>query len=177
MAYYVSFHFRRTTGSAKCRQFALLSCNLLQVRVTSFPGLPLLLLFWPGNKAKVRDARRHFYEGKKSAVWLPLDHLVALWRYLASSHSEPVSLSYQDNDNRVREASHHALKSCAKTVKNALGPHLRSIIGCWVSGMCDPHGPAASAAQNAFASTFPLDKQREVFKFGLKAIFAVSLNS
>jgi len=86
-----------------------------------------------------------------------------------------VSLSYQDNDNRVREASHHALKSCAKTVKNALGPHLRSIIGCWVSGMCDPHGPAASAAQNAFASTFTLDKQREVFKFGLKAIFAVSL--
>ena len=94
---------------------------------------------------------------------------------VSSAHLEPMSLSHQDNDNRVREASHQALKSCAKTVKNALGPHLRSIIGCWVSGMCDPHGPAASAAQNAFASTFPLDKQREVFKFGLRAIFAVSL--
>ena len=102
MAYYVSFHFRRTTGSAKCRQFALLSCNLLQVRVTSFPGLPLLLLFWPGNKAKVRDARRHFYEGKKSAVWLPLDHLVALWRYLALpiqnlclSHTRIMTIGYE----------------------------------------------------------------------------------
>ena len=47
------------------------------------PRPPLLLLFWPGNEAKVRLARRHFCVGKKSAVWLPLDHMVALRRYLA----------------------------------------------------------------------------------------------
>ena len=79
----------------------------------------------------------------------------------------------QDNDNRVREASHKALKVCAEKVKNALGPHLRSLIGCWAAGMCDPHGPAASSAQVAFSAAFPLGKQKDVFKFGFKAILMV----
>lgn len=53
-------------------------------------------------------------------------------------------------------------------------PSAHAIAGCWVAGMCDPHGPAASAALSAFTAAFTLTKQREVFKFGLKAIVVVS---
>lgn len=81
----------------------------------------------------------------------------------------------QDNDHRVREASHKSLQACAEKIGKGLGPHLRTLIGCWVAGMCDPHGPSACAAQGAFESAFPCEKQPEVFKFGAKAIVSVSI--
>ena len=74
----------------------------------------------------------------------------------------------------MREASHKAMQSCVMKIKNGLVPHLRSILGCWVAGMCDPYGSAASAAQTAFSGAFTPEKQIEVLKFGLKAIVAVS---
>ena len=80
----------------------------------------------------------------------------------------------QDNDNRVREASHKALQSCVKKIKNSLGPHLRSILGSWVAGMCDPYGSAASAAQTAFSTAFTPTKQTDALKFGFKSIISVS---
>ena len=79
----------------------------------------------------------------------------------------------QDNDNRVRALSHKALKTCAVAVKSSLAPHLKSIIGSWVSGMCDPHAPAATAAKLAFDEAFHSKKQNEVMEFGFKAIFQV----
>ena len=81
---------------------------------------------------------------------------------------------YQDNDHRVREASHRGLQACAEKVGRNLGPHLRSLIGCWVSGMSDPHASAASAATMSFSAAFPHPKQAEVYKFGFKAVVSVS---
>ena len=81
----------------------------------------------------------------------------------------------QDNDHRVREASHRSLKVCAEKIRKGLAPHLRTLIGCWVAGMCDPHGPSATAARAAFESAFPPEKQQEVFKFSVKAIVSVSM--
>eukprot|EP00731_Ephydatia_muelleri_P018544 Em0011g584a len=75
-----------------------------------------------------------------------------------------------DNDHRVREASHKALKSCVERAKATLGPHVRGIIGCWVSGMCDPHSPAALGAQAAFTAAFPSNKQRNVYEHGFKSV-------
>ena len=79
----------------------------------------------------------------------------------------------QDNDHRVRELSHSALRSCGLVVKKQLGPHVRSIIGCWFSGMCDPHQPTAIMASEAFAAIFSPDKRLGVYKFGLKDIVMV----
>ena len=47
-------------------------------------------------------------------------------------------------------------------------------MGCWVSGMSDPHVTAASSAFVAFSTAFPTrDKQVEVFQYGFKAIINV----
>lgn len=73
----------------------------------------------------------------------------------------------------MREASHRSLQACAEKIKKGLGPHLRTLIGCWVAGMCDPHGPSSCAALAAFESAFPAEKQSDVFKFGVKAIVLV----
>ena len=80
----------------------------------------------------------------------------------------------QDNDHRVREMSHSALKSCGLAAKKHLGPHVRSIMGAWVSGMCDPHPLTATMAKGAFTAVFTPDKQKEVYKFALKDIVTVS---
>ena len=74
----------------------------------------------------------------------------------------------------MREASHKALQSCVEKIKNSLGPHLRSIVGCWAAGMCDPYGSAASAAQAAFSAALTPAKQTDALKFGFKAIVSVS---
>ncbi len=69
--------------------------------------------------------------------------------------------------------THLALKSCGLAVKKHLGPHIRSIMGCWVSCMCDPILHNAITAQSAFTAVFPPDKQLEVFKFAIKDIVLV----
>ena len=79
----------------------------------------------------------------------------------------------QDNDYRVREVTHLALKACGLAVKKHLGPHVRSMMGCWVSCMCDPIPQNAITAQTAFTSVFPLDKQTDVYKFALRDIVSV----
>ena len=70
--------------------------------------------------------------------------------------------------------SHSALKSCGLAAKKHLGPHVRSIMGSWVSGMCDPHLLTATMAKGAFTAVFTPDKQKEVYKFTLKDIVTVS---
>ena len=75
----------------------------------------------------------------------------------------------------MREASHRSLKVCAEKIRKGLAPHLRTLIGCWVAGMCDPHGPSDTAARAAFESAFPPEKQQEVFKFSIKVIVSVSI--
>ena len=82
----------------------------------------------------------------------------------------------QDNDNRVREASHKALKACATAVKNGLAPHLRSIVGCWVSGMEDPHRPSASAAMAAFNAAFSEAKKTEVLEYSFSTVVKVIIS-
>lgn len=81
----------------------------------------------------------------------------------------------QDNDNRVRESSHKALKACVMTIKNGLAPHLRSIIGCWVSGIEDPYRQSATAALAAFNAAFSEIKKTEVLEFSFKTIFTVNI--
>jgi hypothetical protein len=73
----------------------------------------------------------------------------------------------------VREASHKALKACAMAVKNSLAPHLRSIVGCWVSGIEDPYRPSASAALAAFNVAFSGSKRAEVLEFSFKTVVKV----
>lgn len=75
----------------------------------------------------------------------------------------------------MREASHKALKACALAVKSGLGPHLRSIIGCWVSGIEDPYRPSAAAALAAFNAAFAGGKRAEVLEFSFKTIVKVQL--
>lgn len=83
----------------------------------------------------------------------------------------------QDNDHRVREGSHKALRACVEKVKSSLALQLRSIIGCWVAGMCDAHGPSATAARLAFDTAFTSKKQREVLEFGFKDVIKVTIIS
>ena len=66
------------------------------------------------------------------------------------------------------------MQSCVVKIKNAMAPHLRSVLGSWSAGMCDPYGSAASAAQTAFSASFSPEKQTEVLKFGFRAIITVS---
>lgn len=84
-----------------------------------------------------------------------------------------VLVNLQDNDNRVREASHKALKACVTAVKNGLAPHLRSIIGCWVSGVEDPYRPSAAAALSALNAAFSNYKKTEVLEYSFKTIVTV----
>ena len=93
---------------------------------------------------------------------------------LSSSLSLSTAPTAQDNDNRVREVSHRAMQSCVGKVKSAMGPHLRSILGPWLAGMCDPYASAASAAQTAFSTVFTPEKQIDVLKFGFRVIISVS---
>lgn len=58
-------------------------------------------------------------------------------------------------------------------VKNALAPHLRSIIGCWVSGIEDPYRTSAAAALSAFNAAFSDHKKTEVLEYSFKAIVTV----
>ena len=74
----------------------------------------------------------------------------------------------------MREGTHKALRACVEKIKSGLAPQLRSIIGPWVAGMCDPHGPAATAARLTFDTAFTGKKQREVLEFGLKSVVKVN---
>lgn len=73
----------------------------------------------------------------------------------------------------MREASHKALKACAMAVKSSLAPHLRSIVGCWVSGIEDPYRPSASAALAAFNAAFSGTKRGEMLEFSFKTVVKV----
>ena len=59
----------------------------------------------------------------------------------------PVCYYFTGQWSQSEEASHRSLKVCAEKIRKGLAPHLRTLIGCWVSGMCDPHGPSATAAR------------------------------
>ena len=58
-------------------------------------------------------------------------------------------------------------------MKKHLGPHIKTIIGCWVSGMCDPNVQSSISAKTAFSMSFSPDKHRDVYKFGLKDVVMV----
>ncbi|XP_076317410.1 E3 ubiquitin-protein ligase listerin [Tachypleus tridentatus] len=75
-----------------------------------------------------------------------------------------------DCDRRVREATHYAHECLVSRARRNLAPHLKSIMGVWVVTQCDPHAPAASAAQASFRCAFPKAKQSEAVMYCLNEI-------
>ena len=73
----------------------------------------------------------------------------------------------------MRELSHVALGKCGQRVGRGLAPHVRSLIGPLITGVCDPYPPSGAAAREAFGVSFPPGKEVEVIRFGLKAIVKV----
>ncbi len=59
-------------------------------------------------------------------------------------------------------------------MRRNLAPHLKGLMGPWLVAQSDSYAPAASAAQNAFASAFPQAKQTEALVFCKEDIIAVS---
>jgi hypothetical protein len=77
-----------------------------------------------------------------------------------------------DIDRRVREATHCAHEQMCVRAGRQLAAHLKVIVPCWLCTMCDPHLPAAKAAQTALAATLPNDvKRADAFVFCKDAIF------
>ena len=124
----------------------------------------------------VSVSRSFIVLGSLHFLYLPLLYSLTFSNlFIASVHlSFFLCGTTKDNDNRVREVSHRAMQSCVGKVKNSMGPLLRSILGPWLAGMCDPYGSAASAAQTAFSTAFSPEKQTNVLTFGFKVIISVS---
>ena len=58
-------------------------------------------------------------------------------------------------------------------VRGDFQPHLKTVMGAWVAGMCDSQTSAATAAIASFTETFSADKQLQVFQFTFKEIIHV----
>lgn len=82
--------------------------------------------------------------------------------------------SVQDSDQRVREACQRAMMHFIVQAKKHFAPYLKSVLGHWVCGMNDPYIPAATAAREAFESTFSEAKRIEVYKYAFREILSVS---
>jgi len=61
-------------------------------------------------------------------------------------------------------------------IRGDFQPHLKTVMGAWVAGMCDSQTSAATAAMAAFTDTFSADKQQQVFQFTFKDIIHVCKN-
>ena len=83
-------------------------------------------------------------------------------------------LCLQDQDNRVREATHQAFEQLIQRVRRSMAPHLRGIMGPWLVAQCDSYAPAASAACSAFKAAFSPTKQSEAIVFCRNEVLAVS---
>ncbi|TSK16143.1 E3 ubiquitin-protein ligase listerin [Bagarius yarrelli] len=70
-----------------------------------------------------------------------------------------------DHDRRVREATQQAFEHLILKVRRNLAPYLKGIMGHWLIAQCDTYSPAASAANVAFQTAFPLNKQPEALSF------------
>ena len=79
----------------------------------------------------------------------------------------------QDNDHRVREATHKAMAAFLVKVRKDFQPHLKMVMGAWTAGMNDSHNSASAAAITAFTETFSADRQQQVFQFTFKEIVQV----
>ncbi len=73
----------------------------------------------------------------------------------------------------MRDHAHKALQAVVGAVHDGMESHLRSIIGSWVSGMCDTYAPAAASARSAFEAAFSAKKQEELYSVMLKSIVKV----
>eukprot|EP00854_Cymbomonas_tetramitiformis_P009827 gene9827-11641_t len=65
----------------------------------------------------------------------------------------------------VREAGMAVMGALAKTVKKALAPHLKALMGPWYAAQFDPCSEVAAAAGLSFEAAFPPAKQRDALKF------------
>ena len=79
----------------------------------------------------------------------------------------------QDNDHRVREATHKAMAAFLAKVRKDFQPHLKMVMGAWTAGMNDSHSSASTAAMTAFTEIFPTDRQQQVFQYTFKEIVQV----
>ncbi|KAK3261839.1 hypothetical protein CYMTET_29275 [Cymbomonas tetramitiformis] len=70
-----------------------------------------------------------------------------------------------DNSRQVREAGMAVMGALAKTVKKALAPHLKALMGPWYAAQFDPCSEVAAAAGLSFEAAFPPAKQRDALKF------------
>lgn len=81
----------------------------------------------------------------------------------------------QDNDHRVREATHKAMAAFLAKVRKDFQPQLKTVMGAWTAGMNDSHNSASAAAITTFTETFSVDKQQHVFQFTFKEIVQVCI--
>ncbi|KAK0056651.1 E3 ubiquitin-protein ligase listerin [Biomphalaria pfeifferi] len=70
-----------------------------------------------------------------------------------------------DVDHKVRELTQRALLVLAEKTGKCIAPQLKNIMGIWLVSMCDTYPTVASAANNAFTSTFNTQKQAEALIF------------
>ena len=73
----------------------------------------------------------------------------------------------------MRDHAHRALRAVVEVVHDGMESHLRSIIGCWVAGMCDSYAPSATSARLAFETAFSAEKQEELYRVMMKPIIQV----
>jgi hypothetical protein len=53
----------------------------------------------------------------------------------------------------------------AASVRRALAPHLKTLIGPWFAAQFDPCNEVAAAAKSSFEQAFPVEKQRATLLF------------
>lgn len=70
-----------------------------------------------------------------------------------------------DIDYRVRECSQQAMNAMALRVRKNLAPYLKNLMGSWLLCQCDTYPTVATAAQQAFQTTFPPVKQTDALVF------------
>ncbi|KAH9525306.1 listerin E3 ubiquitin protein ligase 1 [Bulinus truncatus] len=82
-----------------------------------------------------------------------------------------------DVDHKVRELTQKAHLVLVEKTGKCIAPHLKTIMGIWMVSMCDTYPTVASAANNAFTSTFTLSKQVEALIFCKVEIMECLMNN
>ena len=82
---------------------------------------------------------------------------------------------FQDNDWRVREATHKSQEQLAVKVGKSIAPHLKQLVPIWLTSQYDPYTPAATAAISSFETAFPGHKKVNVLVLFKTPIITVSI--
>ena len=78
----------------------------------------------------------------------------------------------QDNDWKVREATHRSQEQLFIKVGKNIAPQLKQMMATWLTSQYDCYTPAATAAISSFDTAFPATKKSEVLAFTKDHIIA-----